>query len=760
MQVLVWSVPSKHRLVVQRLLCSVRNDLVNLRLRTKFLLSLVLISGGLTCATLLVVRHTAQVQVQREIRENARNAILTFQIMQHQHEVALTRKADLLASMAFMRNGDATTIKDVSEDPWHSDDCDLFVLADRRGKIVALHSTIPAFPIKTAEETLGQSLKNGKTGDWWYSGERLYQVVLQPFYDGAPTKGNLLGTVIVGRGIETAAEELSKASSSQIAFRYGGEIVASTLSASRQSELMSQLRTQGSQEQSIQIDGERFLARPVELTSGGGPTVGLIVLKSYDDALRFLQELNRLLGGLGLLAVLAGGTLVFMISDRFTRPLGTLVQGVQALEQGDFAYPLEPRGEDEVAQVTRAFDRMRSTLKTNESQKQQLEHELRQAHKMEAVGRLAGGVAHDFNNLLTVIKGHTDLIVDQLEQGNSLRGSAIQIQKAADRAASLTRQLLAFCRMQMLQPKVLDLNKLVSEMCSLLKRLVREDTSFTFRAGDSLGRVKADPGQIEQVIMNLTVNACDAMPQGGSLTIETSTVTVDDEHARTRPPMAAGRYVLLAVVDTGHGMDAKTKARIFEPFFTTKEKGKGTGLGLATVYGVVKQSGGFVWVESEPGKGARFEVYLPVVNEPEEGPKQEETIVTPTQRSEVVLIVEDEEGVRELACEFLKSAGYSVLTASDGKEALAMVERSKAQIHVLVTDVVMPNMRGPELAKRLKKRSADLKVVYMSGYLEYSRESGEFLEGSFFLQKPFSRDTLIQKIKEALESERPVQQLV
>jgi signal transduction histidine kinase/CheY-like chemotaxis protein len=746
--------------VLSEFLRTLRSDLLNLRLRTKFLLSLVLISGGLTCATLLVVRHTAQVQVQREIRENASNAILTFQIMQHQPEVALSRKADLLASMAFMRNGDATTINDVSEDPWHSDDCDLFVLADSRGKIVALHSTIPTFPIGTAEETLARSLKNGKTGDWWYSGNRLYQVVLQPFYDGAPTKSNLLGTVIVGRGVEPAAEELSKASSSQIAFRYGSEIVASTFSASRQAGLMSQLRTEDSQEQLVQIDGERFLARPVELTSGPGPTVGLIVLKSYDDALKFLQKLNRLLCGLGLLAVLAGGALVFMISDRFTRPLGTLVEGVLALEQGDFAYPLEPRGEDEVAQVTRAFDRMRSTLKTNESQKRQLEHELRQAHKMEAVGRLAGGVAHDFNNLLTVIKGHTDLMVDRLEPGNSLRGSAIQIQKAADRAASLTRQLLAFCRMQVLQPKVLDLNKLVSEMCSLLKRLVREDTSFTFRAGDSLGRVKADPGQIEQVIMNLTVNACDAMPQGGSLIIETSTVTVDEEQARSRPPMAAGRYVLLAVVDSGHGMDAQTKARIFEPFFTTKEQGKGTGLGLATVYGVVKQSGGFVWVESEPGKGARFEVYLPVVNEPEEGPKQEEKMPIRTQRSEVVFIVEDEEGVRELACEFLKSAGYSVLTASDGKEALAMVERSKAQIHVLVTDVVMPNMRGPDLAKRLKKRSADLKIVYMSGYLEYSRESGEFLDDSFFLQKPFSRDTLIQKIKEALESDRTVQQLV
>jgi signal transduction histidine kinase len=728
----------------------------NLRLRTKFLLSLAMITAGLTCATLLVVRHTAQVKVQREIKQNALNAILTFQIMQHQHQVALSRKADLLASMAFMRNGDATTIQDVSEDPWHSDDCDLFVLADRRGKIIALHSTIPTFAASTAEETLSRSLKKGLTEDWWYSGQRLYQVVLQPFYDGAPTKSHLLGTVIVGRGVEPATEELSKASSSEIAFRYGDDIVASTISLSRQPELMRQLQTENPQEELIQINGERFLARSVELTSGSGPTVSLIVLKSYDEALEFLQKLNRLLCGLGLLAVLAGGTLVFIISDRFTRPLGSLVEGVRALEQGDFSYPLEARSKDEVAQVTQAFDRMRSTLKTNESQKQQLEDQLRQAQKMEAIGRLAGGVAHDFNNLLTVIKGHGGLMLDRLQPTDALHGSACQIEKAADRAASLTRQLLAFSRMQVLQPKVLDLNTLVSEMCSLLRRLVREDISFTFRAGESLGRVKADPGQIEQVIMNLTVNACDAMPKGGRLTVETRNVTVDEAFAITRPPMLSGHYVRLTVEDTGHGMDANTRARIFEPFFTTKEQGKGTGLGLATVYGVVKQSGGCIWVESEPGKGARFEVYLPVVHELEDRPRPEGTATAPTLQSEIVLIVEDEDAVRELASEFMKSAGYTVLTARDGEEALAIAERSGEPIHVLVTDIVMPNMRGPELAKRLKALCTDLKIVYMSGYLEYDKGSGDFLEEGFFLQKPFSRDTLVCKVGEALRYERAV----
>jgi signal transduction histidine kinase len=660
--------------------------------------------------------------------------------------------------VAFMRNGDATTIQDVSEDPWQSGECDLFVLADPTGKIVALHSTIPEFPVETAEQMLARSLKDENTAGWWYSGKRLYQVVLQPFYDGAPVKANLLGMVIVGRGIDPAANDLSRGSSSQVAFRYGSDIVASSLDASKARDLARELRA-GKPQQEVNIDGERFFASSVDLTPGANPAVSIIVLKSYSEALAFLKNLNHLLIALGLIAVLAGGILAFAISDRFTRPLESLAEGVQALEKGDFAYPLEAHGGDEVAQVTRAFDRMRGTLKNNEVQRQQLEDQLRQSQKMEAMGRLAGGVAHDFNNLLTVIKGHSGLLLDRLQPTDSVHGSARQIDKAADRAASLTRQMLAFCRMQVLQPKVLDLSTLVSEMSSLLKRLVREDIAFTLQAAESLGRVKADPGQIEQVLMNLTVNAGDAMPEGGKLVIETRNVVVDEQLARERPPMQPGRYVLLAVSDTGHGMDANTKARIFEPFFTTKEQGKGTGLGLATVYGVVKQSGGCIWVESAPGKGARFEVYLPAVDELEEVTRPQEVSVVPVRGSEAVLIVEDEAEVRELASEFMKSAGYTVLAAKDGQEALALAACSDEEIKVVVTDVVMPNMRGPELAKRLKALQPDLKVIYMSGYLEFNAGGGEFLDEGFFLQKPFSRHSLVGKVAEALRDERVLAKL-
>jgi signal transduction histidine kinase/ActR/RegA family two-component response regulator len=718
------------------------------------MLSLAIVTSCLTGVTLLIVRRSGESRVQREIQEESRNAMMTFHVLQHQHQVMLIRKADLLASLVSMRNGDPSAIDDVSNDPWQTDECDLLVLADAQGKIVALHSTAAAFPTEVAQDLLAQTLRNGSGAGWWYSGTRLYQVVLKPFYDGAPAQANRLGTVIVGRGIDPAANELRHMSSSQLAFRYGNDIVASTLPLFEEREFARQLGRSSSQ-QSVTLDGERFFVSSSELAPGTHP-VSLIVLKSYKEALAYLEKETRLLAEIGLLAVLLGGALVFVISDRFTQPLGSLVRGVLALEQGDYSYPLKAESSDEVGRVTRAFSRMRSTLQNNESQKQQLEEQLRQSQKMEAIGRLAGGVAHDFNNLLTIIKGHGDLMLDRLQPNDPVRRNADQIEKAADRAASLTRQLLAFSRMQVLEPKILDLNALVSEMCNLLKRLVREDISFAFLAGASLGRVKADPGQIEQVIMNLTVNACDAMPQGGKLIVETRNVIVDEALAKSRPPLQPGEYVRLMVEDTGHGMDSATKARIFEPFFTTKELGKGTGLGLATVYGVVKQSGGCIWVDSELGEGARFEVYLPVVHAKESHVTGTTVTAAAPQRSELVLIVEDEDAVRDLAAEFMKAAGYQVLTARDGHEALGIstAQNSAEPIRILLTDIVMPRMRGPELSKSLKALLPELKVIYMSGYLEFNKATGEFLDGSYFLQKPFSRETLVSKIDETLSEHR------
>lgn len=724
-----------------------------LRLRTKFLLSFVMVTAGLTCATLLIVRGNAQAQMQHQIEQDARNATLMFQVMEHQHLIALRRKADLLAELAYMRNGDPTAIEEASGDPWKSDDFNMFALADKKGKIVAVQSTTSDLPAAVAEEMLRESLKRGWMSGWWANDKNIYQVVLVPYYEGPSIKGNLLGTVVAGRAMDArAVSDLGRISSSQVIFRYGENAVVSTLSPLQENEVVKQIQAEPGREQ-VQIDNQAYFVSSVNLPASTHPTASLTVLKSYKQAAANLTRLNHLLLGLGLVAVLAGGAMVFLISDTFTRPLAVLLKGVRALEEGNFTYPIEARGGDELARVTRAFDGMRGTLQQNEAKRQQLEEQLRQAQKMEALGRLAGGVAHDFNNLLTVIKGHSELLIDRMKPTDVFHGSTQQIVKTADRAASLTRQLLAFSRMQVLQPRILDLNTLVADMSKLLRRLIREDIEFSFRLGDSLGRVKADPSQLEQVLLNLTVNASDAMDQGGKLTIETRNLVADEAYARARQQLKPGRYVMLAVTDTGHGMDAVTKSRIFEPFFTTKEPGKGTGLGLATVYGIVSQSGGFIWVETAPGNGTRFEIYLPAAAEKEDATSYERRPRRAERGSETVLIVEDDEEVRSLASDFLRGAGYHVLTAEDGKEALEISERMGSAIQLLLADVVMPKMRGPELARRLRARFPEIKIVFMSGYLDQDTSREEILQEASVLQKPFSRDALLRQIRGAFDDE-------
>jgi len=560
-----------------------------------------------------------------------------------------------------------------------------------------------------------------------------------------------MGAVVVGREIDPArAKDLGRILASEVVFQAGEDLRVSSLSAVGEQQIAAQLKT-GAKPGEARLGPKHFYTSSLELLAGAHPKLSLIVLKSDEEALASLGRLNHLLVGLGLVVVLAGVTLVYVISDTFTKPLGSLVEGVRALEEGDFTYPLTAAGGDEVARVTRAFESMRDTLERNQEQREQLEEQLRQAQKMDALGRLAGGVAHDFNNLLTVIKGNSDLALERLKPTDAVRGNCEQIRRVADRAALLTRQLLAFSRRQMLQPKILDLNELITEMGGLLQRLLREDIEYKVQLGAPLGRVKADPGQLEQVLLNLIVNASDAMPKGGTLTIETENVCVDARHAQSRPPLAPGDYVMLAVSDTGFGMDANIKARIFEPFFTTKEPGKGTGLGLATVYGVVKQSSGYIFVDSAPGVGARFEIYLPQVADKVETVPAGGRAAKVRGGRETVLLVEDEADVRTLTCEFLAAAGYQVLTAVDGEDGFDIGNKFAEAIDVLVTDVVMPRMRGPELAKRLKRLLPDLKVVYMSGYTEEFSEGQNLLEGASFLQKPFSRDELLRQIRDTLK---------
>jgi two-component system cell cycle sensor histidine kinase/response regulator CckA len=396
----------------------------------------------------------------------------------------------------------------------------------------------------------------------------------------------------------------------------------------------------------------------------------------------------------------------------------------------------------EVAQRERAESALRQT-----------EEQFRQAQKMEAVGRLAGGVAHDFNNVLSVILSYGEMMLEALKEDDPMHGDVEEVLKAAKRAADLTKQLLMFSRQQVLEPKVLDLNEVLGGMAKMLRRLVGEDVELSMATAAALGTVRADRGSIEQIVMNLAVNARDAMPRGGKLTIETANVVLDEAFAREHLGAKAGPAVLLAVSDSGTGMDRATQARIFEPFFTTKEQGKGTGLGLSTVFGIVQQSGGSIWVYSEVGVGSTFKVYLPVTGT---GTVAEPHATQPPatlRGSETILLVEDEEQVRAVARGILKRQGYRVVVAQSAGEALLLCESHEGAIDLLLSDVVMPRMSGPELARRLAALRPGMKILCMSGYTDDAVVRHGALEaGIAFIQKPFTPDSLTRKVRDVLDA--------
>ena len=492
-----------------------------------------------------------------------------------------------------------------------------------------------------------------------------------------------------------------------------------------------------------------------------GQPIAHLVVKNEMPVVRLLNRSNeRLIMSLfifaGVLLLLIYWSVVRWVSQPLRRIMDTL-------ERND-PKPIEQLCDDdsefgEMARTTRKFFEQRDNLvremeerRATEEALRKSEEELRHSQKMEAVGRLAGGVAHDFNNLLTAIIGYAELIATRASSNSLAKQNAELIRKAGEQAAALTRQLLAFSRKQILQPKVIDLNTLVVEMERLLRRVIGERFDLQSHPDADNGRVKADPSQIEQVVLNLGVNARDAMPRGGKLIIRTENVTLDRKAAaELSGSLQPGDYVELSVTDTGAGMDEATMSHIFEPFFTTKGPGKGTGLGLATVYGIVRQTGGGISVESEPGKGSTFRIYFPVESAPVDFTRTPLLPVEKSDNFETVLVVEDEDIVRELVCEVLEQQGYNVLCACDGIEALNLAAEFDGEIHLLVTDVIMPQMNGHELAAKLSALRRDMKVLYVSGYSDTDIGDHGTLDPRFeLLQKPFTPQTLARKIRDVI----------
>lgn len=696
----------------------------------------------LTAAVLVLVQARMRNHVREDLASALRSESHVYAEIEKARRDLSKQTAVLIAGQpslkALMSTNDRPTVEDASEPILETSHADFLVLENPSFEMLAFHSKSDDVPRSTAKRLM---LTTNGDEDWWFAGGHLYDVSFATIEAGASAERRSLGRIALGREVspQTLTQRGTFGNSTLVLVRQGTVLLGSLPSGvwkEFEAALPRGPATAGSI-QEITIAGERYLASFVELP--GDHPVRFYSLQSYDQATGFLRYLNQMLVTLGAVAVLVGAFIAFFVSRQITRPLERLVQGTQQLEKGDFEFQIDIRGHDEVAELTRSFEEMRSSLR------QSREGMLRSA-RLEAVGRLAGGVAHDFNNLVMIIKGYSDLLLGTADPKE--RSYLEEIKNAGERASALTRQLLAFSRKQVLEPQVLDPNQTVRNMVKMLRVLIGEDVELVTSFSDQIGRVQADPGQLEQVVMNLAVNARDAMPDGGKLVIETRPCHLDESYAATHSEVAPGDYVLLAATDTGCGMDKETLAHIFEPFFTTKELGKGTGLGLATVYGIVKQSRGHISVYSEPGVGTTFKVYLPSLDKSVPLPVMQQAGVTPKGVG-TILLVEDEPPLRLLAAESLKRLGYNVLQAGNGLEALAVAEKHLAKIDVVVTDIVMPRMGGPQFVENLRKKRDDFAVIFMSGYTEAAAlENAKIGSDAILLNKPFSSDVLARKISE------------
>jgi signal transduction histidine kinase/ActR/RegA family two-component response regulator len=718
-------------------------------LRTKLLVSLLAVVFLLTAAVLALVQNRMRAHVAEDLASALRTESFVFSKVEDARRQQAEQSAALIANLpslkAMMSTHDALTIQDGSASILRASGADVLILEDATGTILALHSKSAKVAASSQRFLL---FRSNQKHDWWFVNGRLYDLSFAPISAGAEADLHPLGQVALGRDVTPQSIAGSdNLHDTPVIFERNGRVLLSTLDPTLWSDFQHWLAKGSHPPNSIQeidIGGERYLGTFVEL-SGDHP-VRLFCLKSYDQATSFLGALNRMLIGLGAIAVLTGALVGFALSRQITRPIEDLVQASRQMEKGDFEFPIVIQGKDEVAELTRAFAQMRKSLRISR------EGMLRSA-RLEAVGRLAGGIAHDFNNLVMIIKGYSELLLESATP--ETRPQIEEIQRAGDRASGLTRQLLAFSRKQVLEPQVLDLNHTIRGMLKMLRLLLGENIELLTSLSEQTGRVKADPGQLEQVIMNLAVNARDALPGRGKVIIESKTCHLDQAYVSTHGDVTPGYYVLLAVTDTGCGMDSETISQIFEPFFTTKEPGKGTGLGLSTVYGIVKQSRGHINVYSEVNVGTTFKIYLPSVDQPALSALPETANALPNGNG-TVLLVEDEAPLRTLAAEALKRFGYQVIPASNGLEALVAANQHSGEIDIVVTDIVMPRMGGPEMVEKLRRKRPGFSVIFMSGYTEAAvLENANIGTDAVLLNKPFSTETLVRKMLEVQEAVPP-----
>jgi signal transduction histidine kinase/ActR/RegA family two-component response regulator len=671
---------------------------------------------------------------------------------------------------------------------------DLLVITDDHGRVLAASERRGIHP------TIGQDLSSLKLirhaldgGDSTTSslgvarfGDVFFQVGSVPIV----LRGIPIGVLLLGDRLDEAYVSRLRAAlgGALVVVANSSQVIASSFpTASRDPAPFRRAEPadSGARAATVRLGEYEYVTAPMTLgRDESGDRVVLYLLHPLSET---LGPLNRslLLSFLvfGVLAVLLAGLGAGLVSRSLMKPIRSFVGFMESVAQsGDYSHRFDAKaGAVEVQTLNASYDRLIDSLAQKHAQLEQRtvelsqanvslreemrergqaeqalrfsEQQLRQSQKLEAVGTLAGGVAHDFNNLLTVIGSYTDLVMAELDENSPLLADLEQVRQAADRASGLTAQLLAFSRKQVMQPKVLDLSGVLGGIEKMLRRVIGEDIELKTIKEPNLSTVKADPGQIGQVLLNLAVNARDAMPQGGTLTLQTANIELTEKDPDRNPMMAPGRWVMLAVTDTGSGMDEATRARIFEPFFTTKGPGKGTGLGLSTVYGIVKQSGGFIWVESELGRGTSFKVYLPAVDEVEDEADWTAEPTEATGGTETILLVEDERPVRALVRRCLERAGYAVLESDGPTEALRLTAQHEGMIHLLLTDVVMPQMSGKQLAERVATLRPGTRVLYMSGYTDDTvAQHGVLDAGTMLIQKPFTPENLAAKVRAVLDA--------